>query len=352
MLTAEILILNNDIPHWLLFAAALGAFWLVQRYGKRAFTLLAQRAEAQGRVLAQAALKALASSWGTLMMALALCVTDPLLDLGPQGEAVYTQVCDIALWLALSHFALGAIDAFATWFTQPKCGQERNINQMLMPSLRRTLQAVVVTVLVVHLLQVLSDQSMASILASLGLGGFAVAMGAKETIGNFFGSLVIFSDKPFVLGERIRVDKGCEGFVEQVGMRSTRLRTADGTLVTIPNADLSTKVIENVSRRPHMRKTLMLGLDPSTPTETLEATLADLRQALDDHPYMKPELRPLVFLTDKPACPITLCVRLWYHNPQDFRAYTAFVEATHLRTLKVLAQHKVRVLIPSWPIET
>ena len=122
-----------------------------------------------------------------------------------------------------------------------------------------------VVVVVLSLVQIAQfyDKPITSILAGLGVGGLAVALAAQETIKNFFGSLVIFADKPFELDERIR-GGNFDGFVEEVGFRSTRLRTLDGHLITIPNGELANLMIENVSKRPHIKRTFELGVTYDT----------------------------------------------------------------------------------------
>ena len=114
------------------------------------------------------------------------------------------------------------------------------LDDMVAPMVRKTLRVVVVVLVFVQIAQVLSDKPITSILAGLGVGGLAVALAAQEAIKNFFGSLIIFTDKPFELGERICVSD-YDGFVEEVGFRSTRIRTLDGHLVTIPNGELASQ---------------------------------------------------------------------------------------------------------------
>jgi hypothetical protein len=97
----------------------------------------------------------------------------------------------------------------------------------------------------------------------------AVALAAQDTIKNFFGSLVIFADRPFRLGDRIVVDDQ-DGTIEEVGMRSTRIRTLDGHLVAIPNGELANKTIRNISRRPYIKRMANITITYDTPPEYWE----------------------------------------------------------------------------------
>ncbi|TNF48220.1 mechanosensitive ion channel family protein, partial [bacterium] len=98
-----------------------------------------------------------------------------------------------------------------------------------------------------------------TVLAGLGVGGFAVALAAQDTLKNFIGSILILLDKPYMIGERILV-KGHDGVVEEIGLRSTRIRELDGHQTIIPNDEMSRINIENVGRRPHIRRSTTISI--------------------------------------------------------------------------------------------
>jgi MscS family membrane protein len=112
-----------------------------------------------------------------------------------------------------------------------------------------------------------------SLLAGLSVGGLALGLAAQDTVANLFGAVAIFLDKPFHLGDRIQVET-VDGTVESIGLRSTRLRNADGHHVTIPNKTMGNAIITNVTRRPTIRTEMNLGLTYDTPVEKVKrATL-------------------------------------------------------------------------------
>lgn len=116
-----------------------------------------------------------------------------------------------------------------------------------------------------------------AMLGTLGIGGLAFALAAQDTIKNIFGGITIFSDRPFRLGDRIKVD-GFDGFVEDIGIRSTRIRTMEKKLVTIPNSKLTDASIENISEEPMRRVLLNLGLTYQTSPEMMEEALNILKK--------------------------------------------------------------------------
>ena len=122
-----------------------------------------------------------------------------------------------------------------------------------------------------------------SIIAGLGVGGLAVALAAQSTIANLIGSLLIALEKPFRVGHVVRIGTS-EGTVEDVGFRSTRIRTPDNSLVTIPSSAVVNTTVENLSVRTKRRQRFFLQVTYDTPREKVEELVAHIRQLIIDHP--------------------------------------------------------------------
>lgn len=116
-----------------------------------------------------------------------------------------------------------------------------------------------------------------AVLAGLGIGGLALAMAAKDTVSNFFGGVTIFVDRPFKLNDRVKIS-GFDGTIEEIGIRSTRLRTLAGTLVTIPNATFASSSVENISEEPSRKVVLNLGLTYDTTPEGMDKGIEILKE--------------------------------------------------------------------------
>lgn len=115
-----------------------------------------------------------------------------------------------------------------------------------------------------------------ALLAGLGIGGLAFALAAQDTVANLFGGFTIFTDRPFKIKDRVVVD-GYDGVVEEIGIRSTRIRTLAGRLVTIPNSKIAGNVIENISSEPGRKVVLNLGLTYDTDDAGLEKAMEILK---------------------------------------------------------------------------
>lgn len=127
-----------------------------------------------------------------------------------------------------------------------------------------------------------------SILAGLGLGGLALALAAQDTAANLFGSITILFDHPFKVGDLIKI-KDMEGTVEDIGFRSTRIRTGYNSVISIPNAMMAKETIDNMGIRPFRRTRQILGLAYETPPEKIDLFCDQVRYLVTRHPKVNPE---------------------------------------------------------------
>jgi MscS family membrane protein len=127
------------------------------------------------------------------------------------------------------------------------------------------------------------------LVAGLGIGGVAVALAAQKTVENLFGSLSIGVDQPFRVGDFVTVD-GLSGTVESIGLRSTRVRTLDRTLVTLPNGKLADMRIESYASRDRIKLGCTLLVAHGASPKVLRAVLAALRKLLNEHPKVFPDV--------------------------------------------------------------
>ncbi|MEO9484984.1 MAG: mechanosensitive ion channel family protein [Ekhidna sp.] len=159
---------------------------------------------------------------------------------------------------------------------------ESTLDDQLVPLLRKTLKTFVIiigTLLILNNLRV----PILPLLTGLSIGGLAFALAAQDTIKNFFGSVMIFVDKPFQVGDWITSD-GVDGTVEEVGFRSSRIRTFRNSLIYVPNSKLADNTIDNHGLRKYRRFYTQIAITYDTPPELIEIFVKGLREIVEKHP--------------------------------------------------------------------
>jgi len=181
-----------------------------------------------------------------------------------------------------------------------------------------------------------------TLLASAGIGGIALALGAQDTLKNVFATINLMSDPPFRVGERITFG-GYEGVVEDMSLRSTDLRLLDGHLVTIPNQNISGQSVENISRREYIRKSSEIHIPPDTAYEKVEKAIAIIREKLAGQEIVDPELPPRCFLHELGPQGFSIRFIYWY-SPPDKWAFHAFGEKLNLEILRAFEAEGIQLV--------
>jgi len=159
---------------------------------------------------------------------------------------------------------------------------ENTLDDQLVPIVRKSLKIMVVILGTIFILQNLNFD-ITGLLAGISIGGLAFALAAQDTIKNLFGSLMIFVDRPFQIGDWV-VASGVDGTVEEVGFRSTRIRTFHNSLLSIPNGQIANMAVDNMGLRVFRRYSTNIAITYDTPAEKIEAFTEGLRQIVAHHP--------------------------------------------------------------------
>jgi MscS family membrane protein len=184
-----------------------------------------------------------------------------------------------------------------------------------------------------------------TLLASAGIGGIALALGAQDTLKTLFGTLSLMADKPFRVGDRIQFDK-YDGVVEDIGLRSTKLRLLTGHLVTLPNDQLAGSDIENIGLRKYIRRKAEIHIPLDTSSEKVEKALAIIREKLADQEGMDPEHPPRVFFDE--FCEDAFVLRFFYwYTPPDYWEFKAFGEKLNLKIFHAFEEEGIQFSLPS-----
>jgi MscS family membrane protein len=181
-------------------------------------------------------------------------------------------------------------------------------------------------------------------LASLGLGGLAFALAAKDTAANLFGSLVIFSDKPFDVGDWIQTPH-VEGTVENIGIRSTRIRTFAKALVAVPNATLANSPITNWSQMTMRRIKMTVGLTYDTNSTQMQNILTQIRQMLNDDPDIDNKTILINFTDFQDSALGVFCY--FFTKTTNWQEYLMVRERMNLNIMKIVEDNKAGFAFPS-----
>lgn len=208
-----------------------------------------------------------------------------LLDLPPTALEVLRVAVRLFLMLASVLAGFRVIDLVAAFATAKAEQTSTKFDDLLVPLGRKTVKVFLAVMGGIYIAQSFSIEIL-PLLTGLGIGGLAFAFAAKDTIENFFGSVAVILDRPFEVGDWVQIGD-TEGTVEELGLRSVRVRTFYNSLVTIPNATLVRATVDNYGRRRYRRFKTNLSVTYDTPPERIEAFCEGIRELVRVHPYTR-----------------------------------------------------------------
>ena len=204
------------------------------------------------------------------------------LSFGEGVDNFFNHVFIIIIALNVTWLFVRVVDSLIEEYVVPVVSRsESDLDDQLMPVIRKTIKATLWALGVIIGLNN-AGFDVAALIAGLGIGGLALALAAQDTVKNIFGGLMVFIDKPFKITDRIKVD-GWDGTVEEIGVRSTRIRTLEGRLVTMPNGQFSDNAVENVTLEPSRKVVVNLGLTYETSPDNMEKAIQMLKDIASAH---------------------------------------------------------------------
>ncbi len=219
-------------------------------------------------------------------------------------------------------------------------------DSMLIPFLGRVFRMLVVIFTAVSILDTWNIQ-IGAFVAGLGVAGLAFSLAAQDTVANFFGGVVIITEKPFAKGDWIQTPS-VEGTVEDISFRSTQIRTFADTIVTVPNSKLSNEAITNWSKMSKRRIDYELAISYRTPNEKLKTALKEIEAMLHAHSGVHPDTI-MVRFTDFRDYSLGVFV-YFFTKTTVWAEYLAVKEDTNLQILSILEKHGIEIALPSQQI--
>lgn len=233
-----------------------------------------------------------------------------------QMPVTATQVLQIAakaFALISAIWAIYRVVDLASEYFERKAGRTTTkFDDLLVPLVRKAVKIFVVAFGLVFIAESF-NLPITSLVAGLGIGGLAFAFAAKDTIENLFGSVAVILDRPFNVGDWIKVGD-TEGIVEDLGFRSTRIRTFHNSLVTVPNATLVRATVDNYGRRMYRRYSAVFNLTYDTDPDLVEAYCEGLREIVRSHPHTRKDVYE-VHLNNLGAHSIDVLVYIFFRVP-------------------------------------
>jgi MscS family membrane protein len=224
---------------------------------------------------------------------------------------------------------------------------QTKLDDMLVPVVRKALRTTIAIVAAVYIIDNVLHQDIKSILLGAGVGGIAIALAAKDTIANFFGSITIFADKPFQIDELVKIN-GHFGPIEEVGFRSTRIRTLEGHLVTVPNSVIASSIVDNVGRRPFIRRTSDITITYASGHTKAKKAVEIIKEILAKVPEVNadPEKPPRVYFSDFNDWSLNIYMSYWV-KPPDYWLYHEVNERVNLEIMKRFEAEQIEFAFPS-----
>jgi MscS family membrane protein len=258
---------------------------------------------------------------------------------------VAQKAADLGIAIALFWFIYKLVTIVDFHIKKWAATTDSTIDDVLAPLLGKTLRVFIIIIGGILIIQNLTGVEIGPLLASLGIGGIAIALAARDSIANFFGTLTILFDKPFQVGERILIDS-YDGIIESVGFRSTRIRTLNGHLVSIPNEKIVNSGLENIGKRPHIRWLTNITITYDTPPDKVEKAVSIIKDILDNHEGMHPDFPPRVYFNGFNDWSLNILVIAWYH-PANYWDMQSWLQRTCLDILRRFNDEGIDFAFPS-----
>ncbi len=244
----------------------------------------------------------------------------------------------IILWSLFK--IIDVLTAYLKVYTQKT---KTTLDDQLLPLFRKTAKVLAFIIVFIWVAQAL-NYKVSTLIAGLGLGGFAIALGLQDTLSNLFGSIFILFDRPFKVGDRIKVE-GVDGIVEDIGMRSTRIRTLSKTLASIPNKTVASTKIDNFAEMTKRKVMQTIGVTYDTTADQMEQAVTEIKELIFANDEIDKDFI-LVRFDDFGDSSLNIAI-IYFTNTVDYDAYLAVKEKINLGIMRKLVELDLSMAFPS-----
>jgi MscS family membrane protein len=259
-------------------------------------------------------------------------------------KMIISRAYGVFTFISIVWIIFRSIDFFALVLGNRAIEDQNKLQKQLVPFLKQVVKLSVSIVFFFIILGVVFQLNVGAIVAGLGLGGVVVALAGKETLENLLASFSIFIDQPFVTGDLIKVGN-ITGNVEAVGFRTSRIRTLEKSIVTIPNKELVSQAVENLSFRDIHKDKFNISLPYKTSAEILKTVTEKIKEEIMLSPLTNTKV-PLVYFDGFGAYSLEITI-IFYAKAVDFEDFWQIKEALNYRIIKIIADHDICLEYPS-----
>ena len=212
---------------------------------------------------------------------------------------------------------------------------ESKQDDQIIPFAVEFIKIIIYVIAIFSILGSVFNVNIASLIAGLGIGGLALALAAKESLENLLGSFTIFFDKPFVVGDMVKVGN-ITGTVEKVGFRSTRLRTLEKSFLTVPNKKMIDAELDNLTLRTFRRELFTIGVLYGTKAEQIKAIVEDIQKLIDEHPHTNQDGK--VRFSSFGSSSLDIMV-LYFVDTMDYGVFLDVKQEINYKIMEIVANH-------------
>jgi MscS family membrane protein len=281
-----------------------------------------------------------------LFIAIGIFFAKSVVELSPFVDAILNHIVQSIILLSIFLIFYNSIEPISLKIQNTTTKYGKELSKDLASFITKTLKFIVIAIGISTIFQEWG-YNVGAFLASLGLIGMAFALAAKDTAANLFGSLVIFGDRPFRIGDWIKTPD-VEGIVEEIGVRSTKVRTFAKALVTVPNAVLANSAILNWSKMNKRRIKMTLGLTYDTSHTQMNDIIADIKSMLNAHDDIDKDVI-YIYFTDFDASSLGIFC-YFFTTSTKWDKYMSVRENVNLKIMEIVQKHKASFAFPSQSI--
>ncbi len=311
-----------------------------------------RREEKHGAAAVTIFLKSVSKPVSVALFAFGLFVCELFLVFGqdaidPQIGAYWKKIAQAVSAIAIAYAMYKLVDVFEYYILLWSSKTKTRLDDMLVPVIRKSLRVTIAIIATLWIADGILQAQIRTILLSAGVGGIAIALAARETVANFFGAITIFADRPFQVDELVRIGEHF-GVVEDVGFRSTRVRTLDGHLLSIPNSVVVSSTVDNLARRPFIRRTANITITYDSGHTKTKKTVEIIKKILADVPEINtdPEKSPKVYFSDFNDSSLNIYMSYWV-KPPDYWLYQQINERVNFEIMKQFEAEHIDFAFPS-----